>query len=106
MSRANRRSAKGGLDFWERGSSSGYMSLLRSLAALFVGAVLILIGYAMWRSPAINWAELSSIVATLVATIRSEIVRTVRDPFSALGFIVLVFGVWVFSRAVKSFRRE
>ena len=67
------------------------MSRGRGLIVFFGGAILMVVGLGMWRSPELNWEGFLS----AWSLVTSDIARLIHDPFAVLGIVVLIAGLLV-----------
>lgn len=72
--------------------------MVRSLTGpgfLAFGAVVSWVGYALWRSPQLDWGALLDSGTGVIAWIWDEVSRVVQDPLAVIGLLVMVVGAGV-----------
>ena len=62
---------------------------------LTFGLVVCWVGYALWRSPHLDWDLFVDSGAGALLWVWDEIYRMVQDPLSWVGFLVMFVGVGV-----------
>ena len=72
--------------------------MVRSLAGpgfLMFGALVCWVGYALWRSPHLDWGSLIESGRGVFSWIWDELSRIAHDPLAVIGIVVMVVGVGV-----------
>jgi hypothetical protein len=57
------------------------------------GLIVTMVGYAMWRSPHVNFENFLQFTIELCSSIIKEVIRMASDPFSIIGFFVMLTGL-------------
>lgn len=73
-------------------------------AFLTFGLVVCWVGYALWRSPHLDWDLFVDSGLGALVWVWDEVYRMVQDPLSWVGLLVLVVGVGVLLVGVRKVR--
>ena len=66
---------------------------LFSLFLIIGGIIVTMVGYAMWRSPHVNFENFLQFTIELCSSIVKELFRMASDPFSIIGLFVMLTGL-------------
>jgi hypothetical protein len=78
--------------------------MVRSLSGpgfLAFGAVVCWVGYALWRSPHLDWRSLLDSGFGVLSWAWDEVSRIAQDPLAVIGLLVMVVGAGVLLVGVR-----
>ena len=73
-------------------------------AFLTFGIVVCWVGYALWRSPHLDWGSFIDAGLGALFWIWDEIVRIAQDPLAVIGILVMVVGAGVLIVGMRKVR--
>lgn len=73
------------------------MNQFKGIVTSVSGLVLMILGLGIWRSPQIDWKGFLDTWGMLAR----DAVRLVKDPFAALGAVVMIIGLWLIINGIR-----
>jgi len=83
-----------GKSFRNWSQNENKLARVRALLALIAGIITTIVGYGAWRSPHLDWITFRNAFEQLLAAIFNEIFRMMINPFTFVGLIVMIVGLF------------
>lgn len=68
-----------------------------------MGLLVSVVGYGLYRSPRLDWAEFTDTCFVLIQGVASELSRFIEDPIAFVGLITLLGGLVLTYNGLKEF---